>query len=933
MKKLAFALVGTLSFSGALSGCFSPTAQLPTVTYTLSTAFHPKVAELADGMGRPRVLAALRRVGGRPTDFSVNEVILCPDSEASLNAFMTRTAAIIVSQDGAAPAPEGVVSRLSTEDRQTKCYTLRLDANAQDLAGFEDAVAQMMTASQVEGATEDFDMEISSESGAKLLALVAREAAQGVRISPNWIGYGSDAPRILNRTSEHIADSAGTSFRDSFAVDRFRGDATGSFSRVTQAWQWMAQRGFEGTVRVGIIDSGFGIEERTARPYQRNISDGNSDFRVDTNPTGRGVPLQFDHTEGDSVAEGPSKMRCTGGSECPWHGLGSAQTAAGWADNEFGVAGTGGHIAVPILQMVSGDLAQWKGGVNTALDWGAQVISISMGFGCDNIFCEIGIDAIDFWGPFERAQSLGVPVIASAGNDSTDVDGSQNYPCGMRDVICVGALDDGMLTPIDYSNWGATRVDIWAPTNIPVREPEGNRGSFITMDNFHSGTSAAAPFVAGVVAMMKSIDPSLNPAEIQAILQTTATGPTTDARMTGAINALDAVMMVSGPIGLDDTYEPNDSPAAATRINIETPSALVMTDLRLSARSPRDYYRFTLTDWAVVSIFLDYPKGMAVPQISLRKVDGGIPPHLSDGPVVESNGIRVSYDNAAPGEYVVSVALSSTSPADEMLYGLRFQRGGRPSAIAYDSWEYNDGFAQSAVIEPRGTFAPTLHRMSRDDLYDVDYFRVTPPAGQELFIQFNNSDMPVTLSLMVGGDWGASGFGSTMTLEPGQLLTLPPTTQSYFLIWQSPTRAIGRYSFAMMPRTPATPGAFDPPPSHGGFWNIDPSWIFVDLSVIHEAEHFLLPPNLGDVDILGRGPVMLELFDLSGNLIEAGVATPDPQGGSSTRIHWSRAPRGQQQVLRAMRLPGVELEGSMGEWPSAPFNLFFISSSVPEMVP
>lgn len=937
MKKRApwFSVGLFIPLAFALVACNGTVSTLPQVTFTITPSLQPAVAELPDYRDpstppRARILAALRRAGGRATDFAVNEVVMCPESESALNEFIARTGAIRVSDDGAAPAPEGIVSRLSPEERRAQCHTLRVDASAQNLLGFETAVAEMMVASEVEGVTEDFDMEISSEAGAKLLAWVAREASHGVRISPNWIGYNHDAPRILNETSEHITDSSGDFFRDAFATDRFKADITGSYSKVTQAWQWMAQRGFEGTVRVGIIDSGFAIEERTARPYQRSVGDGNSDYRVDTNPAGRGSPLQFDHSEGDSVAEGPSRMRCTGGSECPWHGLGSAQTATAWTDNEFGVSGTGGQVGIPILQMVSSDLAQWKGGINTALDWGAQVISISMGFGCDNIFCEIGIDAIDFWGPFERAQSLGVPVIASAGNDTTDVDGSQNYPCGIRDVICVGALDDGMLTPIWYSNWGATRVDIWAPTNIPVREPRGNVGSFITNDSTHGGTSAAAPFVAGVVAMMKAVNPGLNPTEIQAILQTTATEPSTDDRMTGAINALEAVRMASGPIGIDDRYEPNESPAAATRINIETTEPLLLNDLHLTARSPRDYYRFTLTDWARVTLQLAYPKGMAVPQVSLRKTDGGMPPNLVDGPRSDATGLVVTYDNAAPGEYLVSVTLASTSPVNEMLYGLNFYRNPRASAISYDAWEDNDSFSRPARIEPRGTYSPTLHRItSRPDLRDVDYFRVVLPAGNELALQFNNSDMPISLSVLEGSEWSASGIGA-YTFEPGQLLTLPPTSQSYFLVWQSAGGGVGRYSFTMMPRSPAAnPDLFNPPPSHGGFWNIDPGWIYLDLSVVAAAEHFLLPPNLGDIDILGRGPVVLDLFDQGGNLIESGLAAPDPQGGTSTRIHWSRAPRGQQFVLRAMRPAGLELSGNLADWPSAPFNLSTIPAGSP----
>ena len=119
---------------------------------------------------------------------------------------------------------------------------------------------------------------------------------------------------------------------------------------------------------------------------------------------------------------------------------------------------------------------------------------------------------------FRFASDNGLLSHSCAGNDDKELPDHVIRPATRTPgVITVGALD--VDSPGDYtkkasfSNYGSS-IGIWAPgTSIPVDPDDLN-----PTGDFDSGTSIASPLVAGVAAMMRYVDHSLNSDRIRQIL-------------------------------------------------------------------------------------------------------------------------------------------------------------------------------------------------------------------------------------------------------------------------------------------------------------------------------------------------------------------------------------------------------------------------------
>lgn len=263
---------------------------------------------------------------------------------------------------------------------------------------------------------------------------------------------------------------------------------------------WTRTRG-SSTVRVAVLDTGM-----TAHP---DLTWG----------AGRDIVDRDD----DPTDPGPGPTKATG-----FHGTHVAGTVAARADNGIGVVGVAPGVTIVPVRVLDGAGDGFDSDIAAGILWASGVpvqgvtnpapvhvitMSLAGAGGCGPTLA----------GAINTARSRGIVVLAAAGNDGEDASGYA--PASCPGVITVGATDAGGARA-SFSNFGAT-VDISAPgVNVysTARRPSDGAYGY----SYQSGTSMAAPAVAGAAALLAST--GLSGAQIEGVLPrmvTPATSPGT----------------------------------------------------------------------------------------------------------------------------------------------------------------------------------------------------------------------------------------------------------------------------------------------------------------------------------------------------------------------------------------------------------------------
>ena len=225
------------------------------------------------------------------------------------------------------------------------------------------------------------------------------------------------------------------------------------------------------------------------------------------------------------------------------HGTHVAGIAGAVAGNGEGGAGAGLRTKIMPIKVLNaegtGSTANVAAAIRFAVENGADVVNLSLGGPTSSGLVSSAIN---------DALAAGVPVVAAAGNQGSS---TPSYPAAQPGVVAVGAVDR-YSAAASFSNTGdhlavvGPGVGILSTTPRTSASPSGYGAM--------SGTSMAAPFVTGVLAMLRAAAPDAGVDALRTALVSTANDmgpaghdPQFGAGLVDAAAARAAVARVSQP--------------------------------------------------------------------------------------------------------------------------------------------------------------------------------------------------------------------------------------------------------------------------------------------------------------------------------------------------------------------------------------------------
>jgi thermitase len=343
-------------------------------------------------------------------------------------------------------------------------------------------------------------------------------------------------PRVLYAEPNYIAHAAFVPNDPSYATQW-------NLAQVSAPAAWDLARG-SGDIKIAVIDSGVDMNHPDLDMSHRMI------YGYDY--------IHDDPTPDDEFGHGTHVT-----------GILGAVT-----NNEAGVAGMAWYGQFLIYKVLDayggGTYADIVAAIESARDNGARIINLSL---------EGDQPSASLQDAVTRAYDAGILLVASTGNHN----GPVRYPAAYPSVIAVAAT-----TNLDryawYSNFGP-EVDVAAPGGLVEAQIYSTLRS--SSYGYQYGTSMSAPHVAGLAALIWSLDPTLTNDQVRQILLDTAdkvdasSHPYVNGRNNylgyGRINADLATHTATPPVLVASSQDlnitlPTDHPTATSTITLTNPS-------------------------------------------------------------------------------------------------------------------------------------------------------------------------------------------------------------------------------------------------------------------------------------------------------------------------------------------------------------------------
>ncbi|MEJ6590950.1 MAG: S8 family serine peptidase, partial [SAR86 cluster bacterium] len=405
-------------------------------------------------------------------------------------------------------------------------------------------------------------------------------------------------------------------------------------------------------VKIAVLDTGVVANHPD---LAARLSADSYDFIANASNAGDGDGVDSDARD---PGDGQDNAACSTSTSrsSSFHGTHVAGTIGASTNNNIGTAGitwAGDIMNLRVLGCEGGstfDIAQallYAAGVDNALGLTptktADVANLSLGGGPPNNVMNNAVQA---------ARAAGLIIIAAAGNDG---DSTLSYPASYEGVVSVAATDLSDQRAY-YSQFNAF-VDIAAPGGDTSTDVDGDGfpdGVLSTVASregrtqidysygFQTGTSMAAPHVAGIVALMKSVNPALTPALLDQLLSS------------------GAITVDLGASGRDDDFGHGriDALLAVQTAQQVADGTLPITDTPALGVSPgRVSFGATITE-RNITLFNAGTGALSVTAFTPSSSRITVTPP-SDAAGVGAYTLTLNRDGATAGQYMESISITS----------------------------------------------------------------------------------------------------------------------------------------------------------------------------------------------------------------------------------------------------------------------------------